>query len=72
MGILSSSHGSQKRNFSSQVLKIELTGPNRSHFAILDVPGVFSTATGGVTEEERVGVTQMATSYMQKPGNIIM
>ena len=71
MGILSSD-GSQTRNFSSQVLKIELTGPNRSHFAILDVPGVFSTATGSVTEEERVGVTKMVSSYMQKTGNIIM
>ena len=71
MGI-NSPLGSQNRNFSSKVLKIELTGPKRSHFAILDVPGVFSSNTRGVTDEEMNGVTKMVTSYMKKPGNIIM
>lgn len=71
MGI-NSPLGSQNQNFSSKVLKIELTGPKRSHFAILDVPGVFSSTTRGVTDEEMNGVTQMVTSYMKKPGNIIM
>jgi hypothetical protein len=71
MGI-NSPLGSRNRNFSSKVLKIELAGPKRSHFAILDVPGVFSSTTGSVTDEEMNGVTKMVTSYMKKPGNIIM
>lgn len=71
MGI-NAPHGSENRNFSSKVLKIELTGPTRAHFGVLDVPGVFSATTRGVTDEEMTGVTQLVTSYMQKPENIIM
>ena len=71
MGI-NAPHGSENRNFSSKVLKIELSGPTRSSFGILDVPGVFSATTRGVTDEEMKGVTDLVTSYMRKPGNIIM
>lgn len=64
--------GHDRKNFSSQVLKIELSGPSRSHFGILDVPGVFSASMDGITEQEMAGVTKMVTSYMKKPENIIM
>ncbi len=60
------------KNFSSKVLKIELSGPGRTHFAILDLPGIFGTATKNVTNEEMNGVTRMVTSYMERPENIIM
>jgi hypothetical protein len=63
---------SKNQNFSSKVLKIELSGPGRSHFGILDLPGVFSAPTGGVTRQEMNGVKKMVTSYMKKPQNIIM
>ncbi|KXH25510.1 vacuolar sorting protein VPS1 [Colletotrichum simmondsii] len=36
--------GHATKNFASQVLRIELSGPSRSHFSILDVPGIFSYA----------------------------
>lgn len=71
MGILSND-GLKKRNFSSKVLKIELSGPKRSHFGILDVPGVFSVPTDDITREELDGVDQMVASYMNQPQNIIM
>jgi hypothetical protein len=71
MGILPGS-GPNKKNFSSQVLKIELSGPNRSHFGILDVPGVFNAPINGITDQEMAGVTKMVTSYMKKSQNIIM
>lgn len=64
--------GVKKRNFSSKVLKIELLGPERSHFGILDVPGVFTLRLDGITAEESAGVDKMVTSYMAKPQNIIM
>jgi hypothetical protein len=63
---------SEDKNYSSQVLKIELSGPKRSHFAILDLPGIFSSRRDGVSKREMEGVTRMVTSYMQKPENIIM
>lgn len=71
MGI-SAQGTSEDRNYSSKVLKIELSGPNRSHFGILDLPGVFSAEIGGVSSREKEGVTRMVKSYMSKPENIIM
>jgi hypothetical protein len=70
MGILQGSE--PNKNFSSQVLKIELSGPTRSHFGILDVPGIFSVPLYGTTAQEMAGVTKMVTSYMKKSENIIM
>ncbi|TVY46890.1 Dynamin-A [Lachnellula occidentalis] len=71
MGI-NSNGTSEDRNYSSKVLKIELSGPNRSHFGILDLPGVFNAEIGGVSRREKDGVTKMVTSYMNKPENIII
>jgi hypothetical protein len=61
-----------RKNFSSKVLKIELAGPNRSHFGILDVPGIFRAKRTGVTDQEMRGVAELVTSYMKKKENIIM
>ena len=59
--------------FSSMVLKIELSGPENPHFAILDLPGVFSAAGANkVTPSEMQGVSEMVRKYMLKPENIIM
>jgi hypothetical protein len=71
MGISGRKKGNHK-NFSSKVLKIELSGPGRSHFGILDLPGIFGAATGPITKEEREGVDKMVIAYMEKPENIIM
>ena len=62
----------KNKNFSSSVLNIELEGPTRSHFGILDVPGIFHALTNGVTEEEKKQVKKMVISHMKKPENIIM
>ncbi|KFX86692.1 hypothetical protein V490_08938 [Pseudogymnoascus sp. VKM F-3557] len=64
--------GRGRKNFSSKVLKIELSGPTRSHFGILDVPGVFSAKRMGITHQEMEGVTKLVTSYMQKKENIVI
>lgn len=71
MGILET-NGTRKRNFSSYVLKIELSGPGRSHFGILDLPGVFSVPTADITKSDMAGVDKIVASYMKKPQNIIM
>lgn len=71
MGISTNSEGVQK-NFSSLVLRIELSGPRRAHFGILDIPGTFSLVTRTVTQQDLDGVTEMVTSYMKMPQNIIM
>ena len=73
MGIVSQDGPLKKRkNFSSDVLRIELHGPNRSHFGILDVPGIFHAVTDTVTEEDRRRVDEMVISHMKMPENVIM
>lgn len=71
MGI-TDQRGLEKSNYSSDILRIELHGPTRSHFDILDVPGIFHTLTDTVTEEEMERVTAMVISHMKKPENVIM
>jgi hypothetical protein len=63
---------SSTQNFSSKVLKIELRGPNRPHFGILDLPGIFKAETDTVTVHEMNGVREMVTAYMKKKQNVIM
>lgn len=62
----------KRKNFSSDVLRIELHGPTRSHFGILDVPGIFHAVTDTVTKEDMERVTAMVKSHMQRPENVIM
>jgi hypothetical protein len=64
--------GSKRNNFSSDVLRIELHGPTRAHFGILDVPGVFHALTDNVTEEDMERVKAMVISHMKQRENVIM
>ncbi|KAK1987288.1 vacuolar sorting protein VPS1 [Colletotrichum cereale] len=63
--------GVHAKNFATQVLRIELSGPTRSHFSILDVPGIFSYAHD-VNEHEEDGVKLMVEEYMRQPANIVI
>ena len=63
--------GPDKKNFAADVLKIELWGPNRSYFSILDLPGIFHNASE-VNESDIAGVKSMIVEYMKKPENIVM
>ena len=59
-------------NFSDDVLKVEISGPDRSHFSILDVPGIFHSVTRSLTEKDKKGVDKMVNSYMRSRQSIIM
>ena len=63
--------GADRKNFVANVLKIDISGPNRSHFGILDLPGVFSSAYK-VNDEEVAAVKEMVLHYMRRPQNIVM
>ena len=63
---------SKKLNFSSDVLRIELSGPHRSHFSILDVPGVFQSRTKDVTLVEMGGVKNMVSAEMRRKQSIVV
>lgn len=60
------------RNFASDVLKVEISGPDRSYFSILDVPGVFQSLTKDLTRQEKEGVMNLVASYMKPKHSIIM
>ncbi|KAK6215448.1 vacuolar sorting protein VPS1 [Colletotrichum tabaci] len=63
--------GSHTKNFATQVLRIELSGPSRSHFSILDVPGIIAYPRH-VNEYELHGVKKMVEEYMREPANIVI
>ncbi len=62
----------QKRNFSDHELRIEISGPDRSHFSILDVPGIFQSLTRRLTIDDKSGVERMVSWYMTSRQSIIM
>src|SRR5436305_6128079 len=64
--------GFKGKNISEDVLKIEISGPNRPYFSITDVPGVFHTCVGTLTEAEREQVKEMVFGYMKGRRTIIM
>ncbi|KAK8036216.1 hypothetical protein PG993_008830 [Apiospora rasikravindrae] len=59
------------KNFATEVLKIELSGPQRAHFSILDIPGHVSNAFR-VHKWEMEGIESMIVEYMKKPQNIVI
>lgn len=60
------------QNFTDDVLKIEISGPDRSQFSILDVPGVFQSLTKNLTDKDKMGVDTMVSSYMASQQGVIM
>ncbi|KAK8054689.1 hypothetical protein PG994_009756 [Apiospora phragmitis] len=70
MGIKSGIQPSAK-NFATEVLKIELSGPQRAHFSILDIPGHVSNAFR-IHKWEMEGIESMIVEYMKKPWNIVI
>ena len=63
--------GDDSINFVASVLKVELSGPNRSHFSIVDLPGIFASDHDTNTMEMNA-VKKMVVDYMRMPENIVM
>ena len=62
---------SKQKHFSSMVLKVELSGPERSYFGILDIPGYF-TNHFSTSLRDMQGVQNLIVSYMKRSKNIVM
>ncbi|KAJ4256674.1 hypothetical protein NW762_008770 [Fusarium torreyae] len=63
--------GDDRKNFVAEVLKIELSGPNRSYFSILDLPGTFQNAST-VNETDQAKVESMVKEYMNNEDNVVI
>lgn len=58
----------QKRTFSNDVLRLEITGPDQEHLSVIDVPGIFKNTTPGLTTKSDLGlVKNMVLGYMENP-----
>ena len=64
--------GGEARNFSSDILRVEISGPNRSYFSILDLPGVFQSLTKSLTAKEKSGVRDLVLSHIGPKQSVIV
>ncbi|KAF4335143.1 RBTMx2 [Fusarium beomiforme] len=63
--------GPGTKNFVPDIVTVDLSGPNRSPFNILDLPGlIFSDF--GVNEPELRGTQELAKQYISRPENTII
>ncbi|KAH7259113.1 P-loop containing nucleoside triphosphate hydrolase protein [Fusarium redolens] len=63
--------GLETKNFVPDIVTVDLSGPNRSLFNILDLPGlIFSDF--GVNEPELLGTQELAKQYISRPENTII
>ncbi|KAI9789596.1 MAG: hypothetical protein M1816_005905 [Peltula sp. TS41687] len=59
--------------FSEDVLRLEICGPEQEHFSVVDVPGIFRKATGGViTKADSEMVRFMVRNYMENLRSVIL
>ena len=59
--------------FSSDVLTIEIHGPDQEHLSVIDVPGIFRTETDGITTEADISrVNNMVKSQMSNVRSIML
>lgn len=61
------------KTFSSDVLSIQVSGPDEEHLTVIDVPGIFQRVTKDVTtKEDKEFVREMVAGYMRNPRSIML
>ncbi|OHF03213.1 dynamin family protein [Colletotrichum orchidophilum] len=60
------------RGFCKDVLRLEVEGPNLYPLTLVDLPGIFHTATAKQSAEGRTTVMELVESYMEKKNSIIL
>ncbi|OJD31257.1 dynamin family protein [Diplodia corticola] len=61
------------KTFSSDVLSIEVAGPDQEHLTVIDVPGIFQRVTKDVTtKEDKEFVKDMVLAYMKNPRSVML
>lgn len=65
--------GKNKRRFSDDVFKVELSGPSRQNLSIIDIPGIFRNVEDGVTTKDDVEmVNEMVQRWIKDDRTIIL
>ena len=58
--------------FSDDLLRIEISGPDHTHFSVVDLPGLFQSATNYQTDEDAEMVEALVKRYMGDTRTIIL
>ncbi|KAI2633290.1 dynamin family protein [Xylaria nigripes] len=58
--------------FSKDLLRVEISGPDRPHLTIVDLPGLIHSETKQQSADDVELVQEVVTSYMKKPRSIIL
>ncbi|KAM0321293.1 hypothetical protein ACHAQA_010191 [Verticillium albo-atrum] len=73
ISIRTSANPAGENTFSEDVLKIEKCGPEEDYLTIIDVPGIFRTATEGVTtNKDKKLVKDMVKRYIKDSRTILL
>ncbi|KAK3399806.1 P-loop containing nucleoside triphosphate hydrolase protein [Sordaria brevicollis] len=63
---------SQGKAFSNHRLRVEITGPDRPHLTIVDLPGLIHSETKNQTAADVQLIQNVVRSYMNEPRSIIL
>ncbi|KAI0567899.1 interferon-induced GTP-binding protein Mx, partial [Pyrenophora tritici-repentis] len=60
------------RVFSSDILRLELSGPEQPHLTLVDLPGLFQAGNRSQSDADSETVKSLVLSYMRSPRSIIL
>lgn len=60
------------RVFSSDILRLELSGPAQPHLTLVDLPGLFLAGSRSQSDADSETVKSLVLSYMKNPRSIIL
>ncbi|KAK2067303.1 hypothetical protein P8C59_001056 [Phyllachora maydis] len=63
---------SDTKVFSTDILRVELSGPKQPHLTMVDLPGLFMAGNKDQTAEDAALVKKLVSGYMDKPRSIIL
>jgi hypothetical protein len=63
---------SDTKIFSTDTLRVELSGPTQPHLTMIDLPGLFRAGNTEQSLDDAEIVSQIVRSYMEKPRSIIL
>lgn len=58
--------------FSTDILRVEISGPTQPHLTMVDLPGLFLAGNKDQSEDDATLVESLVLSYMKKPRSIIL
>ncbi|KAF1346425.1 interferon-induced GTP-binding protein Mx [Lizonia empirigonia] len=62
----------RSRVFSSDILRLELSGPEQPHLTLVDLPGLFQAGNRSQSDADSETVKPLVLSYMRSPRSIIL